>query len=237
MDDCGPEVLSTRRVEKVLKIQDLDKIEQFLNFKWTLWVPTASWCLKINHVFNLDFVAHTRKDMPVLGTAYNVKLRLGHRWIGPDLQRTTTDNAWLHRIDYDASECALYDAVTKEWDDFEASLPTVVETKEKKSEPKALLELRLMMAEDHPKYRARHAALQRKASSTTILEYQKELQRMQKEDVYVLQRHEQEMHWMSGEDPKFRCWNENRQMGQEDRLVRRRSIEIHTMTLNDVNTT
>lgn len=260
VDDCGPEVLGHRKVKHMLKITDPQKIDKILHFGWALWVPTPSWRLKVNQLYDLEFFAHTRKDLPSIGYAYNVKLRLGKRWLGPDIETSKTENTFLHRIDFNDDPSELFIEMDQAWAEFAETIPPEDSTKEERPAQRALVEQHMMSLEDKPEHANRTTidALVNKTSR-----HQQEMELMALEDTRICERldvenieqeerekmnledklqyrmtPEKEAQRMVLEDKEFyqemnRSDLEKKEMAREDKLLRRRSFEIKTMTSED----
>ena len=97
----------------------MELMSRMVESRWVVWTPTTSWRLKVNQIFDLEFFAHTSKSMLSIGYPYNVKLRLGERWIGPELRDSIQKDIWLHHISRSSSVSPLFEFVEASWREFD----------------------------------------------------------------------------------------------------------------------
>lgn len=136
--NCGPELrdvptLRSTAAPRVLTLRD-PEIADFLLHRclWTTWKPPTSWRMKVDQVYDLAVHVRSRRDGFLTGAVRVVRLRVGHKWVGPHHHNTSdaelshaTSTQWLHRVDYettDASEraatSAFFQTIQLAWENY-----------------------------------------------------------------------------------------------------------------------
>lgn len=115
------------QINKTVKVTEPALLQQLVQYQWLAWQPDISWRMKVNQVYDIEFVGKVNGDISTSSSGHpiSIKCRVGPSWIGPTLDSTLSDRAWFHQFDGHGSptESRFYQCIHACWLELEPELP------------------------------------------------------------------------------------------------------------------